>query len=141
MADETSDYLKDEQENDPAKVQKEAVELQREGIKLMKEAMGKNRPKTSYIATEKYLLAPKQQFPLELQVRKIENGWILASKADSRHGIGPYQDRPSETYCQTAEELVKAVVALVEAFTKDAPPGGVPASGPPPLYLEPGEAI
>ena len=124
MADETSDYLKDEQENDPAKVRKEAVELQREGIKLMKEAMGKNRP-----------------IPLELQVRKIENGWILASKADSRHGIGPYQDRPSETYCQTAEELVKAAVALVEAFTKDAPPGGVPASGPPPLYLEPGEAI
>ena len=138
---EGSEYLKNEEENDPAKVQKEAVELQREGIRLMKEAMAKKPPQTSYIAAGDYVLGTKQQLPLELQVRKIENGWILASKADGRYGLGPYQDRPSETYCQTAEELVKAAVALVKAFTEEKAEKGAPAGYPPPFQLEPGEAI
>ena len=138
---EGSEYLKNEEENDPAKVQKEAVELQREGIRLMKEAMAKKPPQTSYIAAGEYLLGTKQQLPLELQVRKIENGWVLAFQANGRHGIGPYQDRASEIYCQTAEELVKAAAAQVKAFTEEKAEKVVPAGYPPPFQLEPGEAI
>jgi hypothetical protein len=138
MVDEASDYLKNEEENDPAKVQKEAVELQREGIRLMKEAMAKKPPGPSYIAAADYITGPPQKFPMEFQVRKIENGWILASKADGRHGLGPY-DRTSEIYCQTAEELVKAAAAQVKAFTEEKEGNGAPAY-PPPFQLEPGEA-
>ena len=76
--------------------------------------------------------------PLTMSVRKIENGWILATaKEDHRLGHGGYGD---EIFCQTAGELVKVAAARVEAFAKQEVAGTL-AQGPPPLYMEPGEAI
>jgi hypothetical protein len=142
MTDEANEFLKDEEENDPIKVQKESIELQKEGIKLMKEALRKKSESSPSVVSARSYLKEVRTSSMEFQVRRIENGFILALKISAYLRPGMYQETPTEIYCQTVLELVKATVAQVEAFTKEQEVAeGTPAGGPPPFQLEPGEAV
>jgi hypothetical protein len=137
VVDETGDYLKNEEENDPIKLQKEAIELQREGIEMMRKAVAGKPPTRGCV-----IAGPSEKrLSIDFQIRKIGNGYILASQPDRRLGVGPYGDRSDELYFKTADELVKAAADLAEAFTKDEAVENAPVAGPPPFQLEPGEAI
>lgn len=130
MADEEEedggDYLEQEKERDHLE---KITEYMKEDLKLRKQQAANAPP---YVVGR--TLTPVNR-PLHVSARKIGNGWILAVLPEGHYG--GYGD---ETFCQTAGELGKAAAALVEAFTKEMSAVAAP-SGPPPLYMEPGEAI
>lgn len=90
-----------EKREDPAKLAREAIELQKEGIAYLKKLRGEDdgRRIGSFVTAS---TAPKPR-RITLQVREIDNGFILA-----RGPMGhEYVEQADETYYQTVPELLE----------------------------------
>jgi hypothetical protein len=127
MADETEDWTPDkEKEDDPAKLQKEAIKIQKEGLAFYKGVLEKEEKRrlaeaeaNSYATATigpafPHKLKPKQ---ITVQVRKIDNGFILARVNEVIHPS--YGGTPEETYYPTILQLTKGLEEVVrEAFVE-----------------------
>lgn len=117
-----------EKEDDPRKLQKEAIRLQKEGLALMRGELEKRKVAVGppeFVGVMEFPHAgPPPQRQVTLQVRKIQNGFLLALTRESNHGYGVPAE---ETFYQTVPELLQGLEGVVQgAFPPPAPhPGGL----------------
>jgi hypothetical protein len=129
MADEhDNDFLKEEEENDPTRIQKEAIRIQKEGLAFYKGILEKQQKEeaeraarglTAVCAPVPYLASREPSKQITIQVRKIDNGFILARIKQTYH---PDQ-QAEETYYQTVPELLKGLGTIVEGTFVEIPDG------------------
>jgi len=123
-----NEFLKDEEENDPAKLQKEAIKIQKEGLAFYKGVLEKEEKRRlaeaegppSYLAARGFA-SPSKPKQITLQVRKIDNGFILARVNEIIHPS--YGGAPEETYYSTVLELIKGLEGVVQEAFVEIPAG------------------
>lgn len=137
MVDENdNEFLKEEQENDPAKLQKESVELQREALDFYKGILKEQKAKEGapYVRPTTYLAAapvvgrayPSHPTCVTFKTKKITNGWVLL-RARGHEDIYQPEGNIEETYFATIEELTAGVDRAVRLFAAEAMGSDVPA--------------
>jgi len=127
--DDKPDFLKEEEENDPAKIQKEYLEFAKEMLANMKKEKQDRKqrepvPETglvgAYPADLRYY-APRPTF--EISVQQIENGFVV------HHGAAHC---PTTEYAQYPEVVVEVVSRLLGGFLQRILPGQPVGKGVPP---------
>jgi len=110
-----------EKREDPAKLAREAIELQKEGIAYLKSLREQNP--TAPVIGRVYAPPPTPK-QITVQVREIDNGFVLSRCTETYHGPGmPAQ----ETYYQTIPQLLEGLEKVVGgAFLPPDPTPGVP---------------
>ena len=129
MPEEDDDWTPDkERDEDSAKLTREAIELQKEGLKYLK-SLRDDRPAVVGRTCPLPILKA-----VTLQVKRITNGWLLL-KGQDQHGYP--SEIAEETYFKTTDELVAGVDQLVRLFAAGAhvgapevPPLHFPVEGP-----------
>lgn len=127
-------YLEREREDDPAKLQKEAIKIQKEGLAFYKGILEKQQKEEERRLAEgpdDYLTAIRGRLagpakPLEpkqitVQVRKIDNGFILARVKEMHPGH--YGAPAEETYYPTVLQLIKGLEGVVQEAFVEIPAG------------------
>jgi len=119
--DEPGDFLEEERKNDPTKLQREAIALQREGLAFLREKMNSAPP--GIVGRVYEPLAPTS---ITFQIRKISNGFVLA-KQGNHQLYNPEGPHAEETYYQTIPQLLEGLDKVVEgAFPPSDPTPDVP---------------
>jgi hypothetical protein len=96
-----------EKKEDPAKLQREAIELQRESIEVLRSFRDRN-VEAPVLRVYKPPPMPKQ---ITVQIREIDNGFILAKTREMYPG---HDGTPQEAYYPTIPQLLEGLEKAVE---------------------------